>query len=172
VKRAEYQENNPQVESGWNPEVVQREDVPEIVSLLASSAPETIPLSAEDVGERLADFVVLRSSQEEHTGQVIAVAALSHIDRQIAELSSVAVRTEYRGQGLGRQVVSRALLKWNQTLDRGQGIVCFTYRPGFFAGLGFEPFTADDLPQKKDRPQTYRGQPRRAMKWRMSEVRA
>lgn len=140
-------------------------DAPRIASLLEAAAPETIALSVAQVRARIDRFTVVRISS-----QVVAVTALHPLETGGVEVRSVAVDPQRRGSGLGRAVVRGALAS---DAARGEHAYCYTFRPGFFESLGFEPVDPDsvDVPERPDRPDRLDGRERRAMQRRPADAR-
>jgi len=70
-------------------------------------------------------------------GDLVGCARLRSLDEDTAELASVCVRSDRRGQGIGSALVEQALA------DAGDRIEALCLDPGFFATCGFEP--ADEV---------------------------
>jgi len=133
------------------------DDAEAISALLARAAPETIALDAHAVRARHGRFVIVRDDEE-----VVAVTALHPLDDDALEVRSVAVAPTHRGSGLGRRVVRAAL---DSPTARRKHVWCYTFRPGFFASLGFESAAVEDapMPARPGRPRRLDGRERRAM---------
>jgi len=91
--------------------------------------------------EDLRDFVVF-----EKDGQVVGTVALSIIWADLAEVRSLAVDENFRGQGIGRKLV-----EW--TIDEARRLyvrrlMSLTYEQTFFEKLGFEVVAKETLPLK------------------------
>ena len=91
--------------------------------------------------EDLRDFAVF-----ERDGQVVGTVALSIIWADLAEVRSLAVDENFRGQGIGRKLV-----EW--TIDEARRLhvrrlMSLTYEQTFFEKLGFEVVAKETLPLK------------------------
>jgi amino-acid N-acetyltransferase len=82
----------------------------------------------------------------ERDDKIVGCGSLAVIWNDIAEVRAVAVDEEYRGQGIGRSIVT-ALLKDAKELEIPR-IFCLTYQPGFFKKMGFRDVDKRDLPHK------------------------
>jgi len=114
--------------------------IQELISIYSGDG-TLLPRTLAEVCENIRDFVVV----EDH-GRVIACGALHLYGLHLAEVRSIAVHPDAKGKGAGRRVV-RALL---HEAERHQvtGVCLFTRIPEFFAGLGFEMASREDLPDK------------------------
>ncbi|BAD41874.1 N-acetyltransferase [Symbiobacterium thermophilum] len=92
--------------------------------------------------ESVRDFTVAVDDD----GQVLGVAALHIMWRDLAEIRSLAVRPGLTRRGVGRGLVEQ-LLEEARALGLKR-IFALTYQPGFFAKCGFEVVPKESLPQK------------------------
>ena len=91
--------------------------------------------------ETIRDFYVLKEGNE-----VVGLSALHVCWIDLAEVRSLAVRRDRHGQGLGRLLVERCL---EDARDLGLSrVFALTYRPDFFATLGFRRVDKSELPHK------------------------
>src|SRR5882757_9059607 len=118
-------------------------DVPRIAEVINSHAElgKMLFKSYAQLYEDLRDFAVF-----ERDGKILGSAALTIIWADLAEVRSLAVDDEFRGQGIGRKLV-----EW--TVDEARRLqirrlFALTYEQGFFGKLGFEVVTKDSLPLK------------------------
>lgn len=88
--------------------------------------------------EKVQEFLVV----EDHSGKLLAAGALHIMWEDLAEVRSIVVSTETRGQGVGLALVN-ALLARAQELGIKR-VFCLTFEVGFFAKLGFEEIS--DVP--------------------------
>lgn len=118
-------------------------DVPEIVNLINSYAQhgEMLGRSQVQIYNALRDFVVI-----ENDGHVVGVGSLSIIWKNLAEIRSLAVAPEFKGKGLGRQIVEH-LVNDAKKLDLPI-VFTLTYQPDFFKKLGFIWVDKKELPHK------------------------
>ena len=142
--------------SPWSLVPATAADVATIAELVLGCAPSCLPLEEPEIRARLADFRVLRDSQD----RVVGCAALKPLPDMRFEIGSVAVSKRHRGAGLGRQLVE-GLVKEVRRLRRT--LVCVTRCPGFFARLGFQLLGPDPVLNKPGVPQTPDLPPRVAM---------
>ena len=133
------------------------EDAEHIASLTHQRAPETIPVSADQVGESIDRYRVVREA-----GRVVAAAALHPVGANRLELRSVAVADGCGGRGLGTHVVGALQ---DEALRRRRRLVCVTMSPGFFARLGFERAPMSLVPPKPERRRWPVEAERVAMSW-------
>lgn len=119
------------------------EDAPAIHALLNHYAGEGIMLSASlaEVYEYIRSFYVF-----ELDGRVVGTVRLQIFWADLAEIRSLAVAGDAEGRGIGRQLVQACLDEGRQLGIRR--IFALTYKPGFFAKLGFVEIDKTTLPQK------------------------
>ena len=103
---------------------------------------EMLPRTMAEVYENLRDFYVVRDAD----GAVVACGALHILWEDLAEIKSLAVRTDLQGHGLGARVV-RACLDEARQIGLATAFA-LTYRPGFFEKLGFAQADVMTLPRK------------------------
>ncbi len=96
-----------------------------------------------EICENVRDFTVAESD----AGAFLGCGALHLYGPHLAEVRSIVVRPEAKGQGVGGRLL-RALVKESE--DHGIGCVClFTRIPEFFLRYGFREVTERDaLPDK------------------------
>lgn len=118
-------------------------DVEAIAALINQYAArgEMLPKSLNQVYQNVRDFCVV-----EATEGLVACGALHVLWGDLGEIRSLAVREDCRGQGLGAALV-RAHLGDARLLGLPR-VFALTYKPGFFARLGFVPIDRDSLPRK------------------------
>jgi len=103
---------------------------------------EMLPRSLSELFENIRDYYVA----ENDAGKVVGCAALHVTWGDLAEVKSVAVREDHRGDGLGAALVS-ACLADARALGAPRLFV-LTYIPDYFARFGFQQVEKADLPQK------------------------
>lgn len=97
--------------------------------------------SLESTYESVRDFLVSRRD-----GQVVGCVALSVSWKDLAEIRSLAIAPDCRGQGLGRELVLGAIEDARKL--RLERIFVLTYEVDFFAKFGFRKVEKDALPTK------------------------
>jgi len=118
-------------------------DGPAIQRLLGQFARkgELLPRTLNEVYRNLRDFVVAESG-----GEVIGVCGLSVYWEDLSEIRSLAVDEAHGGKGLGTALVQACL---DEAAALGiKRVFALTYRPGFFARLGFRELDKRELPEK------------------------
>ena len=88
--------------------------------------------------EKVQEFMVV----EDQSGKLLAAGALHIMWEDLAEVRSIVVSAEARGQGVGLALV-QALLHRAEELGIKR-VFCLTFEVGFFAKLGFEEIS--DVP--------------------------
>ncbi len=97
--------------------------------------------SLEAIYEMLREFVVA-----EEDSQIVGCVAVDVFWADLAEVKSLAVAEDRRGQGIGRILVEAA-----EADARKLGVkklFALTYEKGFFLSRGFTPIDRDTLPEK------------------------
>ncbi|MEM9295334.1 MAG: N-acetyltransferase [Planctomycetota bacterium] len=119
-------------------------DVPAIRDLIADSAEFglMLPKSLAWLYEHLPSFRVIR----DHQAYVIGCCGLSIVWADLAEVVSLAVAKQARGQGLGKLLV-QAVLDDAHALGVRR-VMTLTYEQAFFEKLGFESVERSQLPMK------------------------
>jgi amino-acid N-acetyltransferase len=100
-----------------------------------------LPRSPEQILQHLDDWLVA-----EEEGQIVGCVSLVYFNGSLAEVRSLAVRSDRRGRGLGRRLVEAAL-----ALARERGVrrvLTLTRAAGLFEHLGFARDTVGNFPEK------------------------
>lgn len=121
-----------------------QQDVRFIHGLLAKYGGEGLLLARPltEIYESLRDFVVAEDDQ----GTLVGVCALHLCWEDLCEIRSLAVLPEFRAQGWGIKL-TEACLSEAVTLGFNK-VFALTYRPEFFARLGFRQVDKQMLPNK------------------------
>ncbi|MCA9774914.1 MAG: N-acetyltransferase [Myxococcales bacterium] len=121
------------------------QDAEEIQQLLTPFADdgELLPLTLNDIYTRIRSFYVF---QEMQTGPILGAGSLQTTWADLGEVRSLAVRPEAQGRGVGSKIV-RACMDEGRELGL-ERVFTLTYRPEFFARLGFEIIDKAKLPHK------------------------
>jgi amino-acid N-acetyltransferase len=102
---------------------------------------EMLPSSLAEIYEFIRDFYVY-----EVDGKVVGTVRLHISWEDLAEIRSLAVETSQAGLGIGRQLVQSCL---DEARALGvKKVFALTYKPVFFAKLGFAEIDKSELPQK------------------------
>lgn len=102
---------------------------------------ELLPRSLSELYESLQKFFVAEAQK-----RVVGCCALYVTWDNLAEVKSLAVASEYRGQGVGRKLL-QACLTQARTLGINR-LFTLTLQEGFFQHLGFRKTTKHHLPHK------------------------
>jgi N-acetylglutamate synthase-like GNAT family acetyltransferase len=121
-------------------------DVPAIHSLVAHYAAQglLLPRAAEEIRANIGHFIV-----QEQNSRVLSCLSLESYSADLAEIRSIAVDPENRGQGLGARLIVSALAE-----ARRRGIArvfAVTHAPKFFERQGFAAATRHSLAEKIER---------------------
>lgn len=121
-----------------------QQDVRFIHGLLAKYGSEGLLLARPftELYESLRDFVVAEDDQD----NLVGVCALHLCWEDLCEIRSLAVLPEYRRQGWGIRL-AEACISEAVTLGFNK-VFALTYRPEFFARLGFRQVGKQMLPNK------------------------
>jgi amino-acid N-acetyltransferase len=122
------------------------DDVPDIYNLLRLLAKKglLLPRSYSNLYEMVQTLFVARP--KDSPAVLAGTASLQVAWEDLAEVRSLAVPEEFRGQGLGRDL-TEAVEKAARKLQVRKMFV-LTYVPGFFQKLGYQEVPLDTLPQK------------------------
>lgn len=108
-------------------------DVKGIRKLIDTYAPQRRLLSKETVTlyESVQEFTVAVDN-----GEVIGCGALHVLWEDLAEVRTVAVAEQYRGQGIGHRILEAVIQRGREIGVKR--IFCLTFETGFFGRHGFE----------------------------------
>lgn len=81
-----------------------------------------------------------------HDDQIVGVCGLKIVWANLAEVYALAVGADYRGRGIGKQLVQACLDEAEQLGVRK--VMALTYEKTFFQKLGFEVVDREQLPLK------------------------
>lgn len=119
-------------------------DVKGIQKLLAvyASKGDMLSRSLSELYESLRDFYV----EVDDDGRLVGASALHIVWEDLAEVRSVAVAEDTGRKGIGSALVSACIAEARELgLKR---VFCLTYKPEFFATLGFVLVDKSTLPHK------------------------
>lgn len=91
--------------------------------------------------ENLQSFVVAVIDNE-----VVGISGLTILDKDLAEVRSLAVNRAYVGRGIGRALV-KEIIKETEKMGIAR-LISLTYQIEFFTKMGFNRVDKSDLPQK------------------------
>jgi N-acetylglutamate synthase-like GNAT family acetyltransferase len=121
-------------------------DAAAIYTLIAYYAAQGILLarSEENIREHIAQFLVVEDKR-----RIAGCVALESYGANLAEIRSLAVNFEIRGQGLGGKLVQFALAE--ARLRNIARVFAVTHAPDFFVRYGFAASSRRALPEKIER---------------------
>lgn len=119
-------------------------DTETIYSLIYAYASngEMLPRSRNTIYENLRDMVVAENEE----GRVVGVGGLHITWDSLAEICSMAVAADAQRQGIGSGIV-KTLMQEGEELGVKKYFT-LTYKPKFFASLGFVEVEKEELPHK------------------------
>jgi amino-acid N-acetyltransferase len=100
-----------------------------------------LPRTLAEICENVRDFTVI-----DDNGAVIACGALHLYGSHLAEVRSIAVSQDRKGQGVGSQLIEALLREADE--HQTEQVCLFTRAPEFFAKLGFVAVPHQSLPDK------------------------
>ena len=100
-----------------------------------------LPRTDLELAEHIRDFWLALEDQH-----LLGCGALHIYTPTMAEIRSLAVEHETKGQGVGRKIVESLMTEAEQF--GLQAVFAFTYVPDFFRKLDFEALDRDELPLK------------------------
>lgn len=118
-------------------------DIPAILALVNEHARrgDVLPRTAQSIQETLADWLV-----GEQDARVIACVSLLFYSDALAEVRSLAVHDDVKGQGWGRTIVRELIVRARQ---RGvPTLFALTRAVGFFQSAGFTVTSRERFPEK------------------------
>ena len=123
-------------------------DVEDMLALINSCATSNLmlPRGPKYIYENIRDFVVIEAQREMGEPQIVACGSLHVLWKDAAEIRSLATHPEFRGRGLGSNIV-RYLVEDAKQIGIEQ-IIALTLIEEFFKTLGFKPKRKEELPSK------------------------
>jgi amino-acid N-acetyltransferase len=121
-------------------------DASAIHSLVAHYAEQglLLPRAVEEIRTNIGHFIV-----EADGNRVVSCLSLESYGADLAEIRSIAVDPENRGQGFGARLIASAL---NEARRRGIArVFAVTHAPAFFERQGFASATRQSLAEKIER---------------------
>jgi N-acetylglutamate synthase-like GNAT family acetyltransferase len=121
-------------------------DVPAIHALVGHYAAQglLLPRAAEEIRAHIRHFIV-----QEDGHRVVSCLSLESYGADLAEIRSIAVDPENRGQGLGARLIAFAL---DEARRRGIArVFAVTHAPQFFERQGFAAAARQSLTEKIER---------------------
>ena len=120
-----------------------REETDAILALFAEEvkAGRMLPRDRGKVEQGITNWRVA-----EKNGQIIGCVSLVVFNQELCEVRSLAVSPEFRGNGLGKELIAAALgLAEERSIPK---VLTLTRSPGLFEQLGFRRDTIQNYPEK------------------------
>lgn len=118
----------------------------EWIFLQADSA-KLLPLSKKELKEKINNFVVLESyNNEQETKQAIGCGALDIYNQDLAELRTIVIDQAHQQKGGGKILIQAIETKAQQLAIKR--LIALTYVPAFFHKLGYSTVDRATLPEK------------------------
>jgi len=119
-------------------------DIPQMQEIVKSEIEEGVilPRSDDEVATNIRSYTIAKQD-----GAVIAYAALHIHSSRLAEIRSLIVHKEHRGESIGKKLVSILL---REASELGiEEVLVLTYLPEFFKKIGFEDIPKESIPNHK-----------------------
>ncbi len=123
-------------------------DVEDMLALINSCATSNLmlPRGPKYIYENIRDFVIIEAQREMGEPQIVACGSLHVLWKDTAEIRSLTTHPEFRGRGLGSNIV-RYLVEDAKQIGI-EKIIALTLIEEFFKTLGFKPKRKEELPSK------------------------
>jgi len=116
------------------------ENIKKILSAYAKKG-KMLDRSLLDIYENIRDFFVA-----EKEGKFAGCCALHFCWQDLAEIRSLAVKEEFKGNGLGKELANACLEEAKKMSVKKAFTLSFA--PDFFKGIGFKEIKKEELPHK------------------------
>ncbi len=101
-----------------------------------------LPRSDDEIATNIRSYITALAKD-----QIVGYVALHIHSMRLAEIRSLIVDERYRGQGIGRELVSKALNEGRELAV--QEVLSLTYNKEFFEKLGFHEIRKEEIPEHK-----------------------
>jgi len=120
-------------------------DIPAMQVLVVSEVKEGVILnrSEDEVATNIRSYVLAKDE-----GKLVGYTALHVHSKRLAEIRSLIVDKEYRGQKIGQRMVEFTLEEAKE-LGVEEDVLVLTYLPAFFEKLGFNEINKEVIPEHK-----------------------
>jgi len=99
--------------------------------------------SEDEIATNIRSYVLAKDD-----GKLVGYTALHVHSKRLAEIRSLIVSEEYRGQDIGKRMVDFTL-KEAKALGVEEDVLVLTYLPKFFEKLDFKEISKDTIPEHK-----------------------
>ncbi len=123
----------------------QLSDIPAMQALVVSEVKEGVILNRteDEVANNIRSYVLAKEGST-----IVGYAALHVHSKRLAEIRSLIVNSEYRGQNIGQKIVNFTLEE-AKVLGVEEDVLVLTYLPVFFEKLGFKEIHKEVIPEHK-----------------------
>ncbi|SFZ97812.1 N-acetylglutamate synthase [hydrothermal vent metagenome] len=120
-------------------------DIPEMQALVVDEVKDGIILnrSEDEVATNIRSYVIAKSE-----GKIVGYTALHIHSKRLAEIRSLIVDKNFRGQKIGQKMVEFTL-KEAKEIYVEEDVLVLTYLPEFFTKLGFKEIDKELIPEHK-----------------------
>jgi len=120
-------------------------DIPAMQSLVVQEVKDGIILqrSEDEVSTNIRSYVVAKDKDK-----IVGYGALHIHSMRLAEIRSLIVDTNYRGQNIGKDIVNFAILEAKE-LEVSEEVLVLTYLADFFKKIGFVEIPKESIPEHK-----------------------
>ena len=120
-------------------------DIPAMQKLVAQEVKDGIILqrSDDEVSTNIRSYILAKDNDK-----VVGYGALHIHSMRLAEIRSLIVDSNYRGQNIGKDIVNFAI-KEAKELGVSEEVLVLTYLADFFKQLGFVEIPKESIPEHK-----------------------
>lgn len=120
-------------------------DIPQMQTMVLEEVKDGVILNRTDdeVATNIRSYVLAKKGNE-----IVGYTALHIHSQRLAEIRSLIVHAEYRGEKIGQSMVEFALNE-ARTLGVEEDVLVLTYLPAFFEKLGFSEVSKELIPEHK-----------------------
>ena len=120
-------------------------DIPAMQAMVVSEVKDGIILnrSEDEVATNIRSYVLAKNN-----GILVGYTALHIHSSRLAEIRSLIVDQEYRGQNIGKMMME-FMLNEARALEVKEDVLVLTYLPVFFEKLGFNEINKELIPEHK-----------------------
>jgi amino-acid N-acetyltransferase len=119
-------------------------DIEQIETILENEVKKGIILyrSTDEIAKNIRSYIVARVENK-----IIGIVSLYIYSQNLAEFRSLAVAEEFRGKGIGQELIKNGLLSG---IELGlKEFLVLTYQKDFFIKLGFHEIDKKEIPNGK-----------------------
>lgn len=120
-------------------------DIPAMLAMVVSEVKDGVILNRteDEVATNIRSYVLAKED-----GKLVGYTALHVHSKRLAEIRSLIVDENYRGQNVGKRMVEFTLLE-AKVIGVEEDVLVLTYLPLFFEKLGFQEMSKELIPEHK-----------------------